>query len=100
GVGKQSLDVALAEARDAVGIEAGERRAEALALAQDRQPGQAGLKAFEAEPFVEPVLVVDGVPPLLVVVGVVERVLRLPAADDIGHSTTSTCTIPSSTVTE
>jgi len=100
GVAEQALDVALAEAGDAIGVEALERRAEALTLAQDRQPRQPRLEAFEAEPFVEAALVRDGAPPLFVVVGVVERVGRLPAANQDGQlSTTSTLTTPSSTVT-
>src|SRR6185503_3541651 len=52
-VAQQALDVTIAEPRNALGIEAGERRAKVLALAQDRQPGQSGLKAFEAQPFVQ-----------------------------------------------
>ena len=73
-------DVALAEARDRVGIEAGERAAEVLALAQDRQPREPGLEPLEAEPLVEPALVGDRPAPLLVVVRDVERVARRPAA--------------------
>src|SRR5438034_1774593 len=44
-VGEQTLDVALAEARDLLGIEAGEGAPECLALAQDRDPREAGLEA-------------------------------------------------------
>ena len=95
GVGEQARDVALAERRDPVGVEALERRPEALALAQDRQPRQARLEALEAEPLVEPALVADRAAPLLVVVGVVPLVGRLPAA----FYATSTFTTPSSTTT-
>ena len=42
---------------DALGVEAGERRAEVLALAQDRQPREPGLEALEAEPLEQPALV-------------------------------------------
>ena len=38
GVPEQSRDVALAEARNALGVEAGERCAEVVTFAQDRQP--------------------------------------------------------------
>ena len=79
-VPKQPLDVALAEARDRFGIEAGEGGAEVLALAQDRQPRQPGLEALEAQPLEQAALVGDGPSPLLVVVGDVGRV-RLPAAN-------------------
>ena len=61
-VGEQPLDVALAEPGDRIRVEAGERGAEALALAQDRQPGQARLEALEAEALVDAALVVTGRP--------------------------------------
>jgi hypothetical protein len=101
GIREQALDVAFGECSDAVGIEPLERRAKALALAQDRQPAETGLEALEAEPLVEPALVADGAAPLLVVVGDVERVGRRPTANKLrGYfSSTSTWTIPSSTVT-
>src|SRR3954464_24417 len=70
GVLEQPAHVTLAEAGDAFGVEAGKRSPEVLALAQDRQPRQPGLEALEAEALVEPLLVADGVSPLLVVVGV------------------------------
>jgi hypothetical protein len=101
GIGEQALDVAFVERGDTIGVEALERRAKALALAQDRQPAEAGLEALEAQPLVEPALVADGAAPLLIVVGDVERVGRRPTANEFrGYfSSTSTWTIPSSTVT-
>src|SRR5581483_2463475 len=72
--------VALAEARDRLRLEVREPAAEALALAQDRQPREAGLEALEAEPLVEAALVRHRPAPLLVVVGDVQRVGRRPAA--------------------
>jgi hypothetical protein len=96
-VGDESLDVALTERGDPVGIEPCECGPEALALAEDGQPAEAGLEPLETEPLVEPPLVADGAAPFLVVVGDVKRVGRLPAADYF--SSTSTWTIPSSTVT-
>jgi len=95
GVGQETLDVALAESGDPVGLEALEGGAEALTLAQDRQPGEAGLEAFEAEPLVEAALVAYRPAPLLVVVGVVPLVGGDPAA----FYATSTLTTPSSTTT-
>jgi hypothetical protein len=97
GVAEQPLDVPLAEPRNAIRVEPLERRAERLALAQNRDPGEAGLEALEAEALVDTLLGRDRPTPLLVVVGVVERVGRVPAALQL--SSTSTITIPSSTVT-
>jgi hypothetical protein len=95
GIVEQPRDVPLAEGGDPVGREPLEGGAEALALAQDRQPGEARLKAFQAESLVEPALVADGAAPLLVVVGVVALVRGVPAT----LYATSTFTIPSSTTT-
>ena len=39
--------LALAEARDALGVEAGERFPIAFALVENRRPGQPGLRAFQ-----------------------------------------------------
>jgi hypothetical protein len=97
-VREQPLDVALSEPGDAIRVEALEGGAKRLALAQDRQPGEPRLEAFEAEPLVQPALVANRSAPLLVVVGVVGRVGGLPAADDGGYAT-STFTTPSSTTT-
>jgi hypothetical protein len=79
-VAEQALHVALAEAGDALGVEVRERRSEVVALAQDRQPGQAGLEALEAEPFEQPALVAHGTSPFVVVVLDVELVGHGPAA--------------------
>ena len=79
-VAEQPLDATFGEARDRVGVEVRERAAEVLALAQDRQPREARLEPFEAEPLVEAALVRDRTAPLLVVVRDVERVARRPAA--------------------
>src|SRR5207237_7711686 len=57
GVVQEPLDVALAEARDALDPEACERAPERVALAQDRQPREAGLERLEAEALVERVVV-------------------------------------------
>ena len=62
------------------GVEAGERPAVALALAQDRRPGEPGLRALEREQLVQRAVVALRHAPLLVVVGGVELVsLRHPA---------------------
>ncbi len=98
GVREQTLDVALAEASDSLGIEVLERLPKALALAQDREPGQPRLEALEAKPFVEAALVQHWPAPFLVVVGDVRRVVAAPAAPDLCHAT-ETLTIPSTTRT-
>ena len=98
GVAEQPPDVALSEASDAFRVEAGERAPERVALAQDRDPGETRLEAFQADALVEPALVPDRAAPFLVVVGEVQRVARLPAANDRAQST-STLTTPSSTRT-
>ena len=69
GVAEQALDVGGAEARDRLGVEVGEGAAEVLALAQDRQPGQARLEALEAELLEQVAVVGRGAAPLVVVVG-------------------------------
>ena len=48
------VDVVVVERRHRGGVEAGERRPERLALAQDRDPGQPGLERLEADPLEEP----------------------------------------------
>jgi hypothetical protein len=74
GVCQEPGDVPLAERGDPDGLEAFECGPEALALAQDRQPREARLEPFEAQPLVETALIADGAPPFLVVVGVVPLV--------------------------
>jgi len=80
GVREQSRHVALVEAHDALGIELRERTPERLALVEDRQPAQAGLKAFEAELFEQPPVVADREAPFKVVVVLVGRAGLAPLA--------------------
>ena len=83
GVAEQPLDLLFAESRDLGEIEAGKGAPEPLSLAQDREPGEAGLEAFEAELLEQPPVVGDGEAPLGVVVGAVLRRRVAPeAADD------------------
>lgn len=63
-------------------VEAVERPPEVLALAQDRQPREAGLEAFETELFEEAPVVVDRKAPLGVVVGLVLGRGGAPEATD------------------
>src|SRR5262249_10235520 len=67
------------------GIEAVEGAPVAGALPENRDPGEAGLRAFEAEQLEEPPLVVEGDPPLAIMVRAVKRVGAAPrAADGLG----------------
>jgi hypothetical protein len=80
-VAEEPLDVAFGERRDGVGIEACERATVPLALAQDRGPGEAGLRSLEREHLEELPLVVHRHTPLLIVVREVQRVVeRCPRA--------------------
>ena len=50
-------------------VEAAEGGPEVFPLAQDREPGQAGLEGFQAQPFEDAPVIADRAPPLLVVIG-------------------------------
>ncbi len=80
GVLQEPVDVALAEARDRLDVEVREGGPEVLALAQDREPGQPGLKALEHHALVQATVVGDRPPPFLVVVADVVRVCGSPPA--------------------
>jgi hypothetical protein len=82
-VGQEPLDVLLAEPRHLLEVETVEGAPEALPFAQDRQPGEAGLKSFEAELLEQPSVVGDREAPFRVVVGaVLGRRVSPEAADD------------------
>ena len=59
GVGQQPGHVAGPERGHGRHVEAGERGPEVLPLAQDGQPGQAGLERLQAEPLVQAPVVAD-----------------------------------------
>ncbi|MNH90250.1 hypothetical protein D3C73_427860 [compost metagenome] len=80
GIRHQPLDIGLTEFRHLVKIEAGKARAKILALAQDRQPGKAGLKPFEADLFKQADIVGDRAAPFLVVVTAVILQPAMPEA--------------------
>src|SRR5579871_3077295 len=69
GVGEQPRDVRFAKLRHNLRPETLKRLAEGFALAQDRCPGQAGLKPVEHELFPERPAIALRNAPLLVVVG-------------------------------
>ena len=80
GVVEQPQDVGVGELRDGDRVEGGEGRPERRTFAEDRQPGQAGLEGFEAEPLEQTVLVSNRPAPLLIVVVPIERVGQAPGA--------------------
>ena len=86
-IDNESRDVGGVEARDDLGIKSLEGFAEGVALAQDGQPGQAGLEAVQHELFPERAAVVLGHAPFLVVVGAEKWVILGPGAavTRIGH---------------
>src|SRR4029077_11365640 len=67
-VGHQPGEVLVAEGGHDAGVEPREGGAEVLPLAQDRQPGQPGLEALQAEPLEDGRVAVQRAAPLLVVV--------------------------------
>ena len=62
--------------------------AEILALPQDRQPGQAGLEAFEADLLEQPTVVGDRPAPFAVVIGGIVRRAAVPEAARLPSSPT------------
>ncbi len=83
-VAEHALHVARAHARHALDVEIGERLAKRLALAQDGEPAQARLEAFEAQLLEQAPVVGDGESPLVVVVRDVERIVAAPGTPAIG----------------
>src|SRR5579864_6862945 len=76
----QSLDLFGRVASDLGGFEGVEGAAEIIALAQDGDPGEAGLEAVENELLEKRAVVVLRHAPFLVVIGDVERILPGPGA--------------------
>ena len=68
-VGHEPGPVGRPERRDERRVEAPERRPERVALVEDGRPRQARLERLEGQPFEQLEVVVDGRPPLVVVVG-------------------------------
>src|SRR5258708_21719397 len=63
-----------------LGVETVERYAVSLALAQDGDPAQARLRAFQAQHLEERAVVIQRQPPLAIVIGEVQAVRRAPRA--------------------
>src|SRR5688572_19197519 len=80
---QQPLDVTLAKARDALGIETGKRGAIAFALVQDRRPRKARLRALQDQELELLALIPHRHSPLGVVIGEIELVaLQSPVTTD------------------
>ncbi len=80
GVLEQALHIARAKTRHYRGLEILEGAAEVVALAEDRDPAQARLKAFEADLFEQPPVVGDRPAPFMIVVMEVQLVRAGPRA--------------------
>ena len=80
GIGEERADLGRVVAGHLPGIEAVEGAPVGRALPENRDPGEAGLGALEAEELEEPAVVVERNAPLAVVVRAVERVGPGPAA--------------------
>src|SRR5688572_10435424 len=81
-IAQQANDVACAESRDSLGLEAGERFAESFALPQDRDPTEPGLESLERELLEEAHIAGDGYAPLGIVIPHIERIRPTPPAAD------------------
>src|SRR5262249_19623806 len=77
---EQAAHLAGTEARDLLGIEAGERRAVGLALVEDRAPREAGLGALEDQELELLAIVVDRRSPFAIVVRDHQGIIRRPLA--------------------
>ena len=76
----QPLDFSRVELRDLCRIETGKRLPVGLALSQDRDPAQAGLRAFENQHLEEMTVVVRGDAPFFIVVRDIQRIAAGPCA--------------------
>lgn len=73
GIGKATGNVRIIEQRYFCKVETGKGGAKILALAQNGQPGQAGLKAFQADFLEQAVVVGNRATPFLVMIATVIR---------------------------
>src|SRR5579872_1510173 len=80
GLAHQPGDLRCLEARHARRIEPGECFAVVLALAQDRDPREPGLSAFEDQELEQTAIVVNGSSPFAIVIGAVQRIAFAPRA--------------------
>ena len=78
GVAEQPLDVGSAETGDLLRVEAGEHPSITFPFVQHGAPAQSGLGALQREELEDRGVIMQGYPPLLVVVGDHERVVARP----------------------
>jgi hypothetical protein len=69
GIFEQPGDIPLAEAGEAIEVEAGKGAAEILALGKDGSPAQPGLERLQRQLLEEAVVVIDRMAPFQVVIG-------------------------------
>jgi hypothetical protein len=87
GLSPSSARYRIVEQRHLVEIEAGKGGAEIVALAQDRQPGEAGLETFEADLLEQPAISsCDGIAPFLVVIAQIIRQVAVPVTTRLPSS--------------
>jgi hypothetical protein len=86
GVLHEPIDFLRIEARDFLGLELREGFTVVLALTQDCQPREAGLRTFEDELFEVQSVIVHRHAPFFVMVGDVERIVSAPEAASLGLS--------------
>ncbi len=77
---KQSLNIRLFETGNFDGVEPFESFAKGVALAQDNNPSESGLKSFEHQQFPEGAAVAHGHTPLSVVIFAQQRIALSPGA--------------------
>jgi hypothetical protein len=82
---EKARDVRLAPIGDDLRFETVERLAERLPFAQDRDPGEPGLKPVEDQLFPQRAAVPFGNAPFGVVIGDVERIVTAPVAPSRLH---------------
>ena len=80
GIGEQASDLRGIIAGDPFRVEMVEHRAVALPLAQDGEPVEAGLRAFENQHFEQPAVIVERRSPFLVVIAYIQRIGSAPGA--------------------
>lgn len=78
GILQQCVQLAVGVAGDLFGVKVVEQGPVALPLAQDRDPGQPGLGAFEQEHFEQVLVIAGGNPPLSVVIAGIQWIIATP----------------------
>lgn len=82
GVENEAFDVGVIEVGNLIEIKIGKGSAEIFAFAEDGEPGEPGLKSFEADFFEEAEVIGDSPTPLIVVVTKVIFIIAAPPATD------------------